>query len=471
MWKNVLWFTALGFLRPAIQLFLLPLYLVKVAPAEYGILALVLIFSTIISTFCGLKLDVVANIFYFDYNKNRKLLLDYIGQIYTINVFLSILYFVVFFFFGTLLFQLIFKSEYVKYFPYGVIAVATALLKGPNSIYYSFLKNEMKVKEFVILNGLVIFLTIALQAVFILQFDLKILGILLGSMIPVCLIFLIIIFRNNWLINFRLKNAMIKPSVIFGLSYVPISFLIVFDKQVDKMVMERYLDIEQVGLYAILVGLVGAVTILLSAYESAIRPVLFQSLKNQDEQTPTMVNSIFGMYTSIGIFAMSGILLIGSHMYLLTDNPKYLSIVQYFPYVIGATVPLIMVRFQAVIILFYKQTKYLNLVTFFKTLIMIAFMLLLIPRYGIYGAIVGLLISYVLYSFAFRLVEKRVSGQLLDFKFVLIKKALFIFFLCGYLYLANQIGNSISSIIIFIITSITIYFFERRVINKITHSL
>jgi len=48
MYKTIFWFSFIGFLRPAINVFLIPLYLACISPEEYGLLSLVLIFSAII---------------------------------------------------------------------------------------------------------------------------------------------------------------------------------------------------------------------------------------------------------------------------------------------------------------------------------------------------------------------------------------------------------------------------------------
>jgi len=292
-----------------------------------------------------------------------------------------------------------------------------------------------------------------------------ILGILWGSIIPVFLVFLFIILKNTWLINFRFQLQKLKPSFLFGLGFLPISFLTTFEGRIDRVILERYLDLEQVGLYALLISVVSFFEIVVRAYHNAIRPMLYQALKNQDASTNRIINTLFNTCTSIGLLGLSGILLIGAHFHWITDSPKYLNLVKYFPYAIAATIPLIIVRFQIMVILFYKKTFYLSLVSVFKTLIMIGTMMLLIPEYGIYGAIGGLFISYILYFFSFKLVEKKLSVQAINLANTLVKISLFLAFLGLHLLISKQIGLSASSILVFLLTVGSLYFFERKAIH------
>ena len=147
------------------------------------------------------------------------------------------------------------------------------------------------------------------------------------------------------------------------------------------------MDLEQVGLYAVLIGIVGLFGKFIQAYDSAIKPVLYQALKDDNENTGRTLNSMYSSYAAIGICSLAAILLAGSHMHLITDSEKYLSIVDYFSFAILAMIPLILVKYEILVILFYKKTFLLSVITIFKTIAMIVLMVLLIPEYGIKGAI------------------------------------------------------------------------------------
>lgn len=465
--KNIIWFTVLGFLRPSIQIFLLPLYLVKLSPSEYGILALIIIFSNLFGTLVGLKLNVAVNTFYFDYNHKQEILKDYIGQVFTFALLLAIISFCFIFLTGQIAFDLIFSSTLISFFPFGIIATAQVLLSTCNSIYFTYLKNSYKVKEFVLLNSLVIVIQILIQAILILVFNYGILGILIGNLIPVFSLFLFLIFRHRFLLNFKLDFAALRPSLFFGLGFLPIGFLSVFEKQIDKFILERYMSLEHVGLYALLISIVGLFNVLIRAFDNAIKPVLYQSLKNNDDKTKYTLNSIYRTYTNIGIFSLAGIMLIGSNLHLITSNPKYLSIVVYFPVAILAVIPMILVKYEILVILFYKKTFLLSIITIIKTLFMIFIMIILIPKYGIYGAILSLSISNILNLISFKILNSKLSNLHFEHMQLLYRILPFVILIFLHCFFGESIGYSLSSILVFCLTVIFIGFMERTKLKSI----
>lgn len=469
-WNHLMWFTFLGFLRPAIGIFLLPLYLARITPAEYGILSLVLIFSSLVSSVSGLKLDVAANTFYYDFYEDRKSLINYLGQIFTINFLVGVLFLLVLYFSGAFIFESIFISKEITFYPYGLLAVSNALLISGISIYYSYLRNELRVKEFVWVNVFSILTSVSLQAVLILHYDMGILGILWGSLISAILVFLYIIISNSWLIQFKLNYKLLRPSLIFGLGFLPISFLVIFEKQIDRIFIERFLDLERVGIYALLIGVTGFFAIFLGAFQNAIRPNIYESLKQDGSSKVSYVNDAFKQYCSVGIFALAGVFFVGNHFHLITDNPKYLVIIDYFPYAVAATIPLIFLRFQVLIILFYKKTMLLSIATIIKTLCMICVMFLLIPKYGIMGAISALFTSYMIYFVFLFFVERRLSESVVKYFSPIIRILPFLFLLATHVLFVSPEFRSISSIIILILTTISVFLFEKEAIASIYSS-
>ena len=469
--KNIIWFTVLGFLRPSIQIFLIPLYLTKLSPSEYGILALVVIFSNLIGAIVGLNLNVAVHTFYFDYNHKLDLLKNYIGQIFTFSLVLAVLAFGFISLTGQFAFDFIFSSERIYFYPLGIIATAQALLSSCNAIYFTYLKNSYKIKEFVVLNALVIILQVVIQATLILVYDFGIIGILIGSAIPVGLLFIYLILRHRFILNFRFDFAVIKPSVLFGLGFLPIGFLLIFGKQIDKFILERYLSLEYVGLYVLLVSIVSLFNILTKAYDNAIKPILYQSLKDNDAKTNDTLNEMYSTYTTIGVCSLAGILLVGSNLHFITSNPKYLSIGEYFPLAIIATIPMILVKYEILVILFYKKTFLLSLITIFKTVIMVSIMMILIPNYGINGAIISLLLSNIINLISFKILNSKLSNLTFKYLPLIYRLVPFIGLIVLHLYFGELISYSLSSVFVFCLTLTLLGYVERENFKLLIRSL
>lgn len=404
--SSIFWFSILGFLRPAINIFLLPLYLLRLTPEDYGVLTMVGVITGMISIVVNLRLDTAVRTFYFDFNQNDQLLWRYLSQIFSMVLGLGIFVFIVFQVVGSSLYQFLFDSEEILFHPYGELALATTLINACNTIYFIYLKNKVMLKTFFAYSICSVLMTVGLQAFFILQLDMTILGVLWGSFIPSAVVFLTILISNTKLFTLNIEWKAIKPSILFGLPLVPFSFLYVFENQLDKMMLERYLSLGQVGIYGVLMSFVGLSKLLLSALDNGIRPFLYQSLKNDNEETSAAVELYNSIYIFTGLITLSGIIMVGSNLHFLTDSPKYLEIRTYVIWACVATIPLFLLRFLNLILVFYKKSGELTKTAFIKTAFMVILMFLLIPRYGIYGAIASISISQLINFFLFKRVVK-----------------------------------------------------------------
>ena len=398
---SVFWFSLLGFLRPAIKIFLLPLYLIYLAPEDYGILALVTIFSSIVVILSNLRLDGAVRVFYFDFESDSKALWNYISQIYTTILLMGIILISVMLFVGPSLMRLSFSSDEVSFYPYGIISLSTAILTSLTSVYYIYLKNEVRLREYFTYSISFILLTIGFQFYLIVFKEMGVLGVLYGSLISTAILCTIIVIRNSRLLNFKLRFKDIAPSLKFALPLVPFSLLVKFENQLDRLVLERFMSLDTVGLYALLVALVGLVIIFMTALENGVRPFLYRSLKSGGEESEKVITLYFNLFVLLGLLTLSGIIMVGSNLDLITENIKYLSIRQFFVLAGLAAIPMVILRYLAMVLIYYKKTKDVTITTIIKTILMVILMVYMVPKYGINGAIIAVSISYLLNSVIF----------------------------------------------------------------------
>ena len=462
MYKTIFWFSIIGFLRPAINVFLIPLYLACITPEEYGLLSLVLIFSVIIGVFSGLKLNAAFQTFYFYYNDDEQTLWNYLSQIFTVNFILGLFWFAVFMAVGPYLFKISFASIEVLFFPYGAIAIANVLIGQATAVYYTYLKNGVRIKEFVLLSVLSTLAIVCLQALFILRFDWGIKGILLGTLLSTIGQFIYISLRHPRIYNLNIQWKTLKKSVIYSLPLIPFSFLFAFEKHLDKLIIERYLNLEQVGLYALLMTVVGLSVILLTAMDNAFRPYLFEALKRDDHNTRNEVHRYFIVYQIVGLLVLGGILLAGNHLHFITDNQKYQSISQYFPLAVAVAAPFLMVRFIAMLFLYYQKTGMLAIFTFVKFSIMFILMLLLIPEFGINGALISIGISNIINLILFAHLIGKHHSKLINYVPILFRLFLFLLSIGCFLLLKSFLSAVLSSWLIFVLLAFVFYTLDKK---------
>ena len=440
--SSVVWFSIFGFLQPAINIFLLPLYLQKLTPEEFGIVAMVGVFSSLAVVFASFKLDTAVRTFYFDYNQDEEKLWDYLSQVYTFLIGSSIVLFGIFYLIGPFIYQSIFKSDDIHFFPFGIMSLSFYLLTAINTIFYIYLKNQIRLKTFFAYSIFSVLMTAGFQAYFILGNDMKVTGVLGGSLLSVIIIFLAILINNRNLINFKISWKMIKPSLAFSFPLIPLTILLVLGAHLDKFVLEHLMDLKSLGLYAILMTIVGVSKLVINALDNGIRPFLYQSIKDGGVQSNHNVNLFKDLYVFVGILALSGIIMVGSNIQLFTNNPEYLEIRKYFVWACISMVPVFLVQFLNLILVYYKKSGALTTGTFIKTIILVTIMLFTIPKYGIYGAIGALIISHMVNFEIFNRIIRSIKSIGIDFTNSFLRISLFVLIniLCFYFISFDNIG-------------------------------
>ena len=423
--SNVFWFSLFGFLQPAINIFLLPLYMQNLSPKEYGILALVLVFTSIVSVFAGIRLDTAVRTFYFDYNSDENKLWNYISQVFTFVLTISLIFGLLLSIVGPFLFDLIFDSELILFYPYGIISISTVILTSISSVYFIYLKNQINLKSFFFYNLLSTLVTIASQVYLILFLNMKILGVLYGSLAASSIVMILIVANNPSLINFKWQKKILLPSIMFSLPLIPLSILLVIGKQIDKVILERFMELSQVGVYTVLMTLIGVVGVLNNALGNGVRPFLYQSISNGGKEAENASKLFKSLYLFVGLIALSGVILIGSNIDTLTSNEAYQRMSQYILWAVLASIPIILVRYLNLILVFYKKSKSLTLGVFIQVLIAIVLMIITIPIFGIYGAIGSIGISQIINFLVFKNVVDKIENSNLTFKDEYIRIGLF----------------------------------------------
>ncbi|MEL6255414.1 MAG: oligosaccharide flippase family protein, partial [Bacteroidota bacterium] len=306
--------TALGFIPALAGIFLLPLYLNQLSSEEYAIMNLVIIFAGFAAMIGNLKLDAAMRTFYFDFDKEPEMLKKYLSQVFSAGLLLLTLFFGVLLLLGPFLFELIFRSEKLSFFPYGLYALATSFLSLAKSPYMIFLKNQIRLKEFAYYNLGEFFLIFALQAYFILVLGKGVEGALLGSLIAQAIIFFIFFLLNLSLLKWKIEFAFLKPSMRYSLGIIPFILVNWMIIRGDRILFEQFSELKEVGKYALLMAILGFSRILLNAMDNALRPFLYSRLKVADLESLEEAHVLIRYYVAVSCLFLSAILMLSTFL-------------------------------------------------------------------------------------------------------------------------------------------------------------
>ena len=112
-------FTVLTFLQPALNIFLLPLYLQYFPAEDYGILHLMNNITILVMTIGSLRINSSVLIHYFDFKYNTNRLKDYLGNILKASLIMGVIFLCLSILIGPFFFHLILNRIPLPFIPMG----------------------------------------------------------------------------------------------------------------------------------------------------------------------------------------------------------------------------------------------------------------------------------------------------------------------------------------------------------------
>jgi len=398
--KKTLLYTVTGIIPPAMTLLLLPVYLHYLSTSDYVVLALTNSFIAVFSIFFNLKTDQAYRTLYFHDTENttkQKELFQTLFGFHCIGLFIWLL---VFYLTGNWILSLLFENNF-SFFPNAWIILAAFLVNNLCNLFYIHLQNTGKAKTY---SLYIIVPTMAMhifQLLVIFIFQLDFFWFLLAALLVNCCTFLVMYSQNRSLFSFAFSKPLFIEAVKFSLPFIPFLILYNVESQLDRFFMERYLSIDELAGYAVLMSITAAILTFFNSIDNAIRPELYHDLSAKKPSLITSVREKLDLYLMFGLMAFSFLLAFGSHIHWFLNHEKYNGIAQYFPWITLAFLPVIGIRFWALQLVFEKKVGQINRFLLGKIIFLFLLFLVLIPIYKIYGALITIGISNILNALVF----------------------------------------------------------------------
>jgi O-antigen/teichoic acid export membrane protein len=218
-----------------------------------------------------------------------------------------------------------------------------------------------------------------------------------GNMIGAIIMLPILIYILSKIINLTFKIKIIKESLSFSIPMLPGLFSAWILELSDRIFIERYFNLEDVGIYAMGYKIAGLILVFSSAFNLAYNPV-FYKLANSENQlkakkTLTNYNHVF----SIVLISAAFILTFFSKeaIYFLLDS-RYYEAYKIVP-VIGFAY-LVSQMSGLFNLMIYQEKKVIKLmwIGLIGALINLLLNFILIPDFGADGAAIATAISFIL---------------------------------------------------------------------------
>ena len=155
----------------------------------------------------------------------------------------------------------------------------------------SQLRWEFRSKQYAILSIVVSF-SIAIGSVFLGYFlNWKLHGVLLGMLIAhlIGYIYGIIVLRES--IDLRVDLDSLSQMLRFSIPLVPAGIAVFISTYVDRMMINHFLSLDEVGIYSIGIRLASITTLIIIGFQRALTPLIYSHYSEED--TPRHLALIF----------------------------------------------------------------------------------------------------------------------------------------------------------------------------------
>ncbi len=464
-------YVVISVLPSAINFLLLPLYLQHISVEDYGYLIMINFYGMTYNVFACLQINIAASTQYFNHDIDRNVFRVSIMITTIMGVVVSFLLFAVT---GDLFFSL-YKNS-ISFYPLGLVVITSIALSQLQSIIFLFLKNEYRVRELGIYTLASVVINVTSQIIFVVYLDMGINGIVYGGLIPRLIIVPSLMFiYSNWVIGKDITMLFSKKVRVYAwnalklsLPFLPTVLLHRLQTFGDRFVLERFVSLEKVGQYAVLITLLGIPNLVVHSILTAIRPKILALLEDKSMDSVRLLEFAYlGVISIIFLFT----LLLGANLQWFTDNPKYLEVRNYLFVGILAAIPGTMLHFSHLTLMHASKTGWISKFSLLSFLVQLALLISLTPTLGLWGALIAMAVAgLVNYGLNFK-ASNQVSGMKMETQTLSPILTLFITISLG-IALTWLSGNILfSSMAIFILGILLIFVIFRKKIAPLSDLL
>ena len=378
------------------SIILIPVLTRYLSPDEYGVISYLQVLINILTYVGALGFSGAQSRFYYE-NTNKRDIGEFIFTINTIPVIIFILLGLPFSIFGILGNWSIGKNS-IPFNPYIVVVIWISFLQiiADNIIAYFRIQQKyiftsiLQITKFIA----IFVITLILVVVFKKNSLGRLLGILLGTVVFV-IIFSFSYFKNAHK-TFSFKA--LKYATSYGFPVVIHRLSTVAHNAIDRIVLDFFVDLRVIGYYSLGFTVGGILNIFVMAFNQAFQPYYFKLLKENKSDGDDNIIKIFKIWLSIiTILSMVGIL-ISKQFIIFFAGRMFFEASYLVPWFLLSSYFGSFYYFFSSPLFYFKQTKLLPVITGSSALVNILLNILLIPFFGIKGAVLATIVSHILQS-------------------------------------------------------------------------
>ena len=421
------------------------------------------------------RLNAAMVTLYYDYHGDSTQQKRYLQSLFSVSLGMAVVTGTILALLGDSIFQVVFKSDAIKFFPFGLTILAYALLSEVNECYYSYLKNEKNLRGYLTIILCQVLSMILFQFLLIIVFDKGVQGALLGMLLANVVTTIVIFFTEKGILTLTPDMTMIKNSLKFSIALIPYLLISWALARGGKFMLERFDSLSQVGVFALLITLTNIIVLAAGAVVSGVRPFLFElfaehtSVSIKDDNYNDRVDYLTKVVIVIPLLTIPVIILLGTNISILTSKDAYLDIGEYITFACLTIFLLVYAKLFYQQMIFAKRSDIVTRISFIVLLVLLIGFYLWVPVYKIWGVLMAMAVANLFMAVLFYFYGKKSQPISYNRGLVFILPFVFFALLFGmeWLIVYNLgIGRSQFGIIQFIILVLLILLSNRNFVSQ-----
>ncbi len=379
-------------------LFLIPLYTRILTPTEYGIVGYLNVFIQIAVVLIGFGFTGAQTRFYYENNKDKLVLGRFLFTINLIPLFFLFLMIIISVF--AYIFNWNFVGGKIPYFPYILCAMLISLFRVYSNNSINFYKTKQKFATASFLRLIQFALVTAFSIYFVVKLSMGALGNIYGIFLGSLVFFILAFIGYSKSFVFKPSFSAFKYAIFFGAPMVVHLLASTLHNSIDRIILEKYVGFDKIGIFSLGYTVGNAFNMLIISFNQAYQPSFYQLMSSSKsfKEKEMKIISIFKIWLSILTLIAVFAIFLGGPILKYLSGEKFKEIADILPWFIISVFFGSFYYFFSSALFYYKKTKLIPLVTISSVIVNIILNILLIPYWGLKGALFSTIISHIFMS-------------------------------------------------------------------------
>ena len=273
----------------------------------------------------------------------------------------------------------------------------------------SIYQAQQRVMAYVTMEGVGFAVAVIFGLIFVAGHRMGAYGQILGafiSQVAMMIVAVVLLFRG-WFTP-RLAWRHVWNALAFGLPLVPHllpAWALTF---VDRIMLEHFVNLNDVGFYNLGYNLGMGMLVLVTSINQAYQPYYYELMSSTPEPESKILRIVSFYLAAVGLITLAGSLFAGEFIRLLTPE-KYQNAAVFVPPILLSYLLVGLYYFVGSPLFYFKKTKLLPIITGAAAVLNILLNYFLIPKYGAIAAAWTTLVSYGVMLAIYYVVAQNIS--------------------------------------------------------------